>query len=109
MSGKKRRPAKKTVKKPKEKTVTRGTRKEKEATAASTKEKSSLGIAMPDLKGNGFPGELKKMKVLTPHSVASRLGLRLSVAKQVLKELERKGIVKYVSKSRNLKIYKPAD
>ncbi len=97
------------MQKQREKAVKRGTRKEKDATAASTKEKSSLGIAMPNLKGDEFVGELKKMKVLTPHSVASRLGLRVSVAKKFLKELERKGFVKYVSKSRNVKIYKPAD
>ena len=50
---------------------------------------------------------MKTMKVLTPYTVASRFNLRLSVARDVLKDLERRNIVEYVSGGKNLKIYKP--
>jgi ribosomal protein S25 len=49
------------------------------------------------------------MKALTPYTVATRFDLRLSVAKDFLEDLERRGIVEYVSGSKNLKVYKPLD
>lgn len=83
-------------------------RKERKS-GRSTTEKKSLGITLPDLNSKKVIGELKTMKVLTPYTVASRFDLRLSVAKDLLKNLERKRIVEYVSGSKNLKIYKPHD
>ena len=81
-------------------------RKERKS-GGSTTEKKSLGITLPDLKSKKVIGELKTMRVLTPYTVASRFDLRLSVARDFLKELERRRIVEYVSGSKNLKIYKP--
>ncbi|MFP3985640.1 MAG: hypothetical protein ACLFU9_06730 [Candidatus Bathyarchaeia archaeon] len=85
----------------------KGGKKEKRTTAPSEK-KSVPGITMPNLNDK-VAGELKKMRVLTPHAVASRFDLRLSIARDFLKELERKGLVEFVSKSRNLEIYKSVD
>jgi len=81
----------------------------KERRLASATEKKSIGIIPPDLKSEKVIGELKKMKALTPYTIATRFDLRLSVAKDFLEELERRGIVEYVSGSKNLKIYKPLD
>ena len=83
-------------------------RKERKS-GGSTTEKKSLGITMPDLNSKKVIGELKAIKVFTPYTVASRFNLRLSVAKNFLKELERRRIVEYVSGGKNLKIYKPVD
>lgn len=83
-------------------------RKERKS-GGPTSEKKSLGITLPDLKSEKVIGELKRMKVLTPYTVASRFDLRLSVAKDFLEELERRKIVGYVSGGKNLKIYKPLD
>ena len=69
----------------------------------------SIGIFPPDPNNKKVIEELKKMKVLTPYSVASRLELRLSAAKEFLKELEQQGTIQFVSSSRNLKVYKIAD
>ncbi len=69
----------------------------------------SIGIFMPDPKSKRVIGELKKMRVLTPYTVASSLDLRLSTAKHFLEELEKRGAVEYVSRSRSLKIYKFTD
>jgi len=81
----------------------------KERRLASTTEKKSIGIVPPDPKSEKIIGELKKMKALTPYTVATRFDLRLSVAKDFLEELERRGIVEYVSGSKNLKVYKTLD
>jgi len=81
-------------------------RKERKS-GRSTTEKKSLGITLPDLKSKKVIGQLKTMKAITPYTVASRFDLRLSVAKNLLRELERRRIIEYVSGSKNLKIYKP--
>ena len=81
----------------------------KESTPQRFTEKKTAGIFSPDYRSQKVLGELKKMKVLTPYTVASRFDLRLSVAKDFLKELEKRGVIEYVSGSANLKIYKPSD
>lgn len=72
-------------------------------------EKKAPGIIQPDLKSDKVIGEIKKMKAVTPFTVASRFNLRLSVARDMLDELAQKGIIEYVSGGKNLKIYKPHD
>lgn len=84
-------------------------RERRERRLASATEKKSIGIILPDIKSKKVIGELKKIRALTPYTVATRFDLRLSVAKDFLEELERRGIVEYVSGSKNLKIYKPLD
>ena len=79
--------------------------KPKEKTDAPQTNKN-LGITMPDINNKKVMGELKGLKVLTPYVVASRLNIRLSLAKDVLNELEKRKMVKYVSGGKNLKIYK---
>ncbi len=82
----------------------------KSAKSAGTQTKTkSIGIFPPDPTSKKVIEELKKMRVLTPYSVASHLDLRLSAAKHFLRELEQRGTIQYVSSSRNLKVYKIAD
>ena len=68
------------------------------------KEKKTANVLLPEIKDD-LINELKKMRVITPYGVASKLDLRISVAKDFLEELERKGIVKFVSRSRKIKVY----
>lgn len=72
-------------------------------------EKKAPGIVLPDPKSEKVVGEIKKMKALTPYTVATRFNLRLSVAKDLLDDLAQRGVIQYVSGSKSLKIYKPAD
>ena len=80
--------------------------KKKKSDGSSTIEKKTGRIFAPDYRNKKVIDEIKKIKVLTPFTVASRFNLRLSIAKNFLKELERRGIVEYVSGSTRLKIYK---
>jgi len=104
MGGGKKRPTLKQMKR-------KGEQKERKESGskASTTEKKVAGVFPPDLKSKKVTDQLKKMKVLTPYTVATRFDLRLSVAKNFLKELEKQGVVKFISGSKNTKIYKPAD
>ncbi len=80
-------------------------RKERK-TGAPPPAKKSVGLTMPDINSKKVLGDLKGMKVLTPSVVAARFNIRLSLAKNFLKELERRKMVEYVSGGKNLKIYK---
>ncbi|KYH42460.1 MAG: 30S ribosomal protein S25 [Candidatus Bathyarchaeota archaeon B26-1] len=80
----------------------------RESRMRELQKKGSSRIIAPDIKSKSVLEEIRKMKVLTPYTVASRFNLRLSVAKDMLEELHRRGVVTYVSGSRNLKIYTPA-
>lgn len=76
---------------------------------SSVPERRAPNITLPDLRSDKVIGEIKKMKALTPFGVASRFNLRLSVARDMLDELAQKGVIDYVSGSKNVKIYKPHD
>jgi len=105
MGGKK----KLTLKQMERASVKKDEQKGRKSSGGSSAEKKSAGIVLPDPKSEKTVGELKKIKALTPYAVASRFDLRLSLARDLLEELERRGVIEYVSGSRNIKIYKPAD
>lgn len=68
-------------------------------------EKKSSGINLPNLDDGKFVGELSKMGALTPYSIASQFNVRLSVARDILEELERRRVVKSVGGNTRIKIY----
>lgn len=106
MGGKKKR----SLKKIERTQARRGERKEpKPSESPSKRERKTAGIVLPNPRSEKILNEIKKMKTLTPFTVASRFNLRLSVAKDLLEQLEQKGVIQFVSRSRNLKIYTPAD
>jgi small subunit ribosomal protein S25e len=49
--------------------------------------------------------ELKKEKIVTPYTLSSKLNVTISVAKKILEELQRQGIVKQEAKSRRTVVY----
>lgn len=83
-------------------------KKPKKEKSGQPREKKPLGILPPDIKGDKISGELKRMNVLTPYSVASRYGIRISAAKDFLEQLEKQGAIHLVSGSHDIKIYKAA-
>ena len=80
----------------------------KKEKAGPPKERKSIGIVAPDIKDAKIIAEVKKMGVLTPYSVSTRYGIRISIAKDFLEQLEANGAIQLVSGSHNIKIYKPA-
>ena len=70
------------------------------------KEKYVGGVDLPPLDAKDTLGALKGMKAITPTAVATKFNLKISVAKRMLTTLEEKGVVEFVTRSRNLKIYK---
>ena len=83
--------------------------KKKKEKAGAPKEKKASGIIPPDPKSEKIVGELKKMRVLTPYTIASRFNIRISTAKDFLEQLRENGVIQLVSGNHNIKIYKAQD
>ncbi len=80
----------------------------KKAKGKQIAEKKSSGIGMPNFDDTKFISEISKMGALTPYSIASQFNVRLSVAKDILEELERRRLVKPVAGNARIRIYKLA-
>jgi small subunit ribosomal protein S25e len=80
----------------------------KKAKGKSVSEKKSAGISLPNFDDAKFTGELSKMGALTPYAIATQFNVRLSVAKDILEELERRRLVKSVGGNARIKVYKLA-
>ena len=82
--------------------------KDKKKETSAPRERRTIGVVPPDAKNAKIVNEIKKMNVLTPYAVASRFNIRISAAKDFLKQLDQNGAVQLVSGSHKIKIYKPA-
>jgi len=80
--------------------------KKKEKAGPPKEKKTIIGVVAPDVKNDKNVAEIKKMNVLTPYAVATRFGVRISAAKDFLRQLEENGVVQLVSGSHNIKVYK---
>lgn len=81
--------------------------KDKDKKGPPKEKRTTINVIPPDAKNDKVIAEIKKMPVLTPYAVATRFNVRISAAKEFLKQLEQNGSVQMVSGSHNLKIYKP--
>ena len=71
-------------------------------------EKRPRGLQAPDISDPKLLGEIQKMGAITPYTLASQFNLRLSVAKDLLEELERRRLVTFVGGNARIRIYQPA-
>lgn len=71
-------------------------------------EKKARGVDLPNLEDTKFLSELSKMGAITPYALASQFNLRISVAKDMLEELERKRLVTAVGGNARIRIYRMA-
>ncbi len=72
------------------------------------REKIVGGVDIPDLASKETLGAIRGMKAITATAVAIRFNLKVSVAKRMLLDLESKGVIEFVTRSTNLKVYKMA-
>ncbi|HEX9261165.1 MAG TPA: hypothetical protein VF893_01400 [Candidatus Bathyarchaeia archaeon] len=82
--------------------------KKKEKAGPPKEKKTIIGVVAPDVKNDKNVAEIRKMNVLTPYAVATRFGIRISAAKDFLRQLEENGVVQLASGSHNIKVYKPS-
>ena len=82
--------------------------KDKKAKGRSVSEKRSASINLPNFDDDKFMGELSKLGALTPYSIATQFNVRLSVARDILEELERRRLIKSEGGNARIKIYRLA-
>lgn len=80
--------------------------KKKKEKGGAPKERKPSAVIPPDAKSEKTLGELKKMRVLTPYTVATRFNIRISAAKDFLEQLQENGAIQLVSGSHNIKVYR---
>jgi len=100
MGGKKKRSLKQAEKAQRKKAA-----EERKKSAAEATTKKVLSINIPKMSSREILDEIKKMRVITPYEISSKYEVRISLAKDFLEELERKGYIQLVSKNRDLRIY----
>jgi len=69
-------------------------------------EKRIGGINLPNVSNESLINELKEAKAVTPYTLASKYNLRMSVAKRILGELVKQGIVQPITGNSRLRVYK---
>lgn len=80
----------------------------KKAKAKTVAEKRPRGLQAPEVSDPKFLGEIQKLGAITPFSLANQFNLRLSVAKDLLEELEKRRLISVVGGNARIRIYKPA-
>ncbi len=81
---------------------------QKKTKAKTLVEKRPRGLQAPDVTDPKFLSEVQKMGAITPFSLASQFNLRLSVAKDLLEDLEKRRLVRLVGGNARIRIYQPA-
>ncbi len=71
-------------------------------------EKRARGLQAPDVSDPKFVSEVQKMSAITPFSFATQFNLRLSAAKDLLEDLEKKRLITVVGGNARIRIYQPA-
>ena len=82
------------------------TQESKEKSAKKEKRDKIIGaVEIPDANSDEVMQALKRMKAITPNSVASQFNLKVSIAKKMLAELEAAGTLELAASSQNIKVY----
>jgi small subunit ribosomal protein S25e len=80
--------------------------KKKEVKAPKGSEKGGGTFQSLNIEGKEFLEEIRKMGAITPSAVASRFGIRISTAKEVLRRLNSKGILQPVGGNNRIRIFR---
>jgi len=82
------------------------TQETKEKSEKKEKRDKIIGaVEIPDANSDEVMQALKRMKAITPNSVASQFNLKVSIAKKMLAELEAAGTLELAASSQNIKVY----
>jgi small subunit ribosomal protein S25e len=83
-----------------------GDQEKKKVKTKAAPEKRVRGVSLPKFDAEPFLKDLSKMGAITPYALAAKYDLRLSVAKNVLRELERRNIIRFEEGNRRIKIFR---
>ncbi len=70
-------------------------------------EKEIRKIIIDDELKSTIEEEVPKMKLITPTIISGKYNIRVSMAKEIISDLEKKGKLKLVDHNRRIKVYTP--
>ncbi len=105
MGGVSKKPLSNIEKKMKKEAAAKEEKKVEKKSSKTGKEVMSKTIVLDNETKRKVTDELKREKIVTPYSLASKTEMTISVAKKMLEEMERQGMVKLVSKNRRVSLY----
>jgi small subunit ribosomal protein S25e len=85
--------------------VVRIVSKKKWTKESKTSEKEIRKVVLDEGLKSTMEEEIPKMKLVTPSIVSGKYKIRVSTAKEVIRDLEHKGKLKLVEENRRLKVY----
>jgi ribosomal protein S25 len=81
-------------------------RRDKSETKGKSRIEKTIGtLDIPDMSSEELIEQLKRMKAITPTSLAVHYNIKVSTAKRLLNDLREQQIINLESRSHNLKIY----
>lgn len=80
-------------------------KKEKPTEKAKVTDVSTKGLFI-DMDGDRLVKEISTMKVITPFEVASKFKVKISVAKDIIEELWKKGYITPLSGNNRIRVFK---
>ncbi|MEM0113843.1 MAG: 30S ribosomal protein S25e, partial [Metallosphaera sp.] len=80
-------------------------KKEKKKTSKTGNEIISKNITISDEMVKRVQDEIKKEKIITPYTLATKSNITLSVAKRILKDLSAQGTIKEAYRNRRTAVY----
>lgn len=90
--------------KPISKRPTKGSKKKEEPTS-HRREAVRRDLIISEEQKQEMEKEIPTMRVITPSAIAQKYGVRVSIAKAVLSELESKGIIRQVTSEGKFRLY----
>ncbi|MGQ9720335.1 MAG: eS25 family ribosomal protein [Candidatus Jordarchaeum sp.] len=72
-------------------------------------EKEIRNILIDDELKSTIEEEIPKMKMITPTAISGKYNIRISIAKEIISNLENKGKIKLVESNRRIKVYTPTE
>jgi ribosomal protein S25 len=93
--------------KPLAKQRSRGSQTEEEA-SSRRHEAVRRQLIISEEQKQDMEKEIPTMKVITPSAIAQKYGVRVSIAKAVLAELESKGLIRQVTSEGKFRLYSKA-
>ncbi|MEM3526066.1 MAG: eS25 family ribosomal protein [Candidatus Jordarchaeaceae archaeon] len=68
-------------------------------------EKEVRKVVLDEELKSAMEEEIPKMKIVTPSTISAKYKIRVSTAKEIIRELENKGKLRLVEENRRLKVY----
>jgi len=82
-------------------------KREKKRQSRVKEVRRETGLPTLSVPVDAIARDVKKMKCITPYLIATKYGIKISLAKKVLRELAERNVIRLVDRNRRVDIYVP--